>query len=192
MKFNIFAIILSATVLIQYVACDIIAYSRLTADVMEEFRDLPAHFGPSTSSSGSKYLAVAGFPIQGCTKMNPPVRENNTSSFGYVVIIARYNCSFEEKVRNAQNAGFDAVIVFNVGSNELEQMSAKNSDDIVIPSVFVGEQTGHLLMYSYVNNVEYGILINDDLPFNINTHLIIPFSIVVGLCFVTMVSQILR
>lgn len=30
---------------------------------------------------------------------------------------------------------------------------------------------------------------NDDYPFNINTHLIIPFCIVVGLCFVIMVSQ---
>lgn len=32
-------------------------------------------------------------------------------------------------------------------------------------------------------------MLNDDFPFNINTHLIIPFCIVVGLCFVIMVSH---
>lgn len=67
-------------------------------------------------------------------------------------------------------------------------MSAKNSDDIVIPSVFVGENTGKLLLISFANYSDFAVIINDDLPFNINTHLIIPFSIVVGLCFITMVS----
>lgn len=33
-------------------------------------------------------------------------------------------------------------------------------------------------------------MLNDDFPFNINTHLIIPFCIVVGLCFIIMVSHI--
>lgn len=34
----------------------------------------------------------------------------------------------------------------------------------------------------------YVLVLNDDLPFNINTHLILPFSIVVGLCFVIMIG----
>lgn len=68
-----------------------------------------------------------------------------------------------------------------------EQMSAKHDKDIVIPSVFVGENSGRLLVMGFANYSEFAVIINDDLPFNINTHLIIPFSIVVGLCFITMV-----
>lgn len=67
-------------------------------------------------------------------------------------------------------------------------MSAKNADDIMIPSVFVGESTGRLLQQNYVYADGFTLLLNDDLPFNINTHLILPFSIVVGLCFFIMIG----
>ena len=36
-----------------------------------------------------------------------------------LINFSRYNCSFEDKIRNAQKAGFAAVIVHNVGSNDL-------------------------------------------------------------------------
>jgi E3 ubiquitin-protein ligase RNF13 len=98
------------------------------------------------------------------------------------------NCSFEEKVRNAQHAGFDAAIVHNVGSNELEQMSAENGGDIYIPSIFVGETTGTIIRENYLYTEGFALLINDELPFNINTHLILPFTIVVGLCFFIMIG----
>lgn len=109
-------------------------------------------------------------------------------------------------MRNAQNASFDGVIVYNKLSNELEIMSAADDSDIFIPSVFVGKSAGNIILDDYLysngnaplcpcdNQTNYFILgfalvLNDDFPFNINTHLIIPFCIVVGLCFVIMVSQ---
>lgn len=44
----------------------------------------------------------------------------------------------------------------------------------------------------YPLNPEFFLILNDDFPFNINTHLIIPFCIVIGMCFVIMVSIIGR
>lgn len=67
-------------------------------------------------------------------------------------------------------------------------MSAKNDDGITIPSVFVGETTGKILMINYQYQDGFVLVINDELPFNINTHLILPFSIVVGLCFIIMIG----
>lgn len=75
----------------------------------------------------------------------------------------------------------------------LEPMSAKDSIGILIPSVFVSDITGVVIKDNYLYNQQYFVLINDDLPFNINTHLLLPFAIVVGICFliivIFMVSQ---
>lgn len=67
-----------------------------------------------------------------------------------------------------------------------EPMSAKDPLGILIPSVFVSDVTGVLIKEHYLYNQLYFILINDDLPFNINTHLLLPFAIVVGICFLVM------
>lgn len=66
-------------------------------------------------------------------------------------------------------------------------MSAKDPMGITIPSVFVSEITGLILKQNYLYDHLYFVLINDDLPFNINTHLLLPFAVVVGLCFLAMV-----
>jgi E3 ubiquitin-protein ligase RNF13 len=66
-------------------------------------------------------------------------------------------------------------------------MSAKNSEGIFIPSVFVGEEAGMVLKEDYQYEDGYFVVINDEVPFNINTHLLLPFAIVVGICFLVMV-----
>lgn len=170
---------------------DILVYQQ--DQLLEEFRDFPATFGGDIPESGIKVRAVRAVPYDGCSEMvGPP--ENVTSMGGpigvptrFAVIIARYNCSFEEKVRNAQKAGYVAVIVHNVGSNDLERMSANHAEDIIIPSVFIGESNGIYIIESFLYPLPYALIITDDIPFNINNNLIIPFAIVVGLCFIIMV-----
>jgi len=49
--------------------------------------------------------------------------------------------------------------------------------------------TAIVLSNLYSLNPEFFLILNDDFPFNINTHLIIPFCIVIGMCFVIMVSN---
>lgn len=57
------------------------------------------------------------------------------------------HCTFERKVRNAQTAGFGAVIIYNhPGDDELEAMQGDgNSTDINISAVFIGGSDGESL-----------------------------------------------
>lgn len=180
-------LLLSVFLLSKSAKGDILVYQQ--DQLLEEFRDFPATFGGDIPESGIKVRAVRAVPYDGCSEMvGPP---ENVTAIGvpvrFAVIIARYNCSFEEKVRNAQRAGYVAVIVHNVGSNDLERMSANHAEDIVIPSVFIGESNGVYIIESFLYPLPYALIITDDIPFNINNNLIIPFAIVVGLCFIIMV-----
>lgn len=86
----------------------------------------------------------------------------------------------------AQNASYDGAVIHNVGSDALEPMSAKSKDGIYIPAVFVSSTTGQQLRELYCNDA-YFVIINSEMPFNINTHLLLPFAIVVGICFIVMI-----
>ena len=72
----------------------------------------------------------------------------------------------------------------------VEPMSAKDSTNVTIPSVFVSEFTGSFLKDVYSYDEGYFVLIND-LPLN-STHLLLPFAIVVGICFLVMVIFMVR
>ncbi|XP_067615486.1 E3 ubiquitin-protein ligase Godzilla isoform X2 [Eurosta solidaginis] len=174
----------------QQVAGHILVYKKLNSVLIEQYNDLPAQFGPSLPANGIKVFSVPAEEKHACA----PVAEPPRVGFAYpknakfVAIIERgggANCTFEKKVRNAQAAGFDAVVVYNNDGDDLEQMSAKNSSGIYIPAVFVGQTTGIALVSFFT--AEIILVINDELPFNINTQLILPFSILIGLCFLIMI-----
>ncbi|XP_075980307.1 godzilla E3 ubiquitin protein ligase [Anticarsia gemmatalis] len=168
--------------LLTTVYANIIVYTQEPPHtIIEEFRDMPASFGNDLPPEGLRGFLVAGEPADGCSALaKPPTVENFTGK--WIVLIARYNCSFEVKVRNAQSAGYDCAIVHNVNSSDLETMSAKDPDGIEIPSVFVSDLAGLMLAEEYLYTSGFYIMVNGDLPFNINTHLLLPFAIVVVLC----------
>lgn len=164
---------------------NIIVYTEDVPHIItEEFRDMPASFGPELPPDGLRGFLVVGKPEDGCSPLAKPPVDTDNFTGKWIVLVARYNCSFEVKVRNAQAAGFDCAIVHNVNSSELETMSAKNPDGITIPSVFVSELAGEILGEEYIYTNRYYIMVNGDLPFNINTHLLLPFAIVVVLCLI--------
>ena len=65
-------------------------------------------------------------------------------------------------------------------------MNAEDPSGIYIPSFFVSDFAGYTLREHYAFPNRFYIYINDDIPFNINTHLLLPFAIVVGICFIIM------
>lgn len=60
-------------------------------------------------------------PPDACKPIRPPPNSSEVPNFTgrWAVLIRRYGCNFEVKVRHAQNASFDIAIVHNVNSSEL-------------------------------------------------------------------------
>uniref|UniRef100_A0A1B6FH30 RING-type domain-containing protein n=1 Tax=Cuerna arida TaxID=1464854 RepID=A0A1B6FH30_9HEMI len=171
------------------VTADITVLSRKTHTELDvEFRDVPAKFGMSIPPEGLKAFLVYAEPGDGCSQMVPANFSVPNFTGRWAVLIKRYNCTFEEKVRNAQAAHYNIVIVHNVNSSELEPMSANNPQGIHVAAVFVSENTGLILKDRYLYNNGYYIIVDNDSPFDFNTHLLFPFAIVVGICFCTMLG----
>ena len=52
-------------------------------------------------------------PLNGCSPLKNDFGLNKTTNGIRFVLIIRGECAFEDKVRNAQNAGFRAAIVYD-------------------------------------------------------------------------------
>ncbi|XP_030563744.1 E3 ubiquitin-protein ligase RNF13 [Drosophila novamexicana] len=166
----------------------VLVYRRTTTQLIEEFNDLPATFGPPIVGNNLRVFVVPHETnnAYGCNNLRPPPRTGYPIGAKFVAIVSRGgDCTFERKVRVAQNATYYAVIIYNNEGDELEQMTANNASGIHIASVFVGLTTGKTLLSFFTPEVV--LIINDELPFNINTQLILPFSILIALCFLIMI-----
>jgi hypothetical protein len=63
------------------------------------------------------------------------------------------DCTFAQKVLNAQRAGFNAAIIYNVDSDDLIVMNGGQiGSQVNIPSVFVGVTAGEYLVNIYAYN----------------------------------------
>ncbi|KAF4014732.1 hypothetical protein G4228_006730, partial [Cervus hanglu yarkandensis] len=105
-----------------------------------DFEDLPALFGAPLAPGGMRGYLMEAKPANACHPIQGPLPGNG--SLGAIVLIRRYDCTFDLKVLHAQRAGFEAAIVHNVRSDDLVRMAHVYEDlrqQIAIPSVFVGE-----------------------------------------------------
>lgn len=167
---------------------DVIVITQKTNYTVDVFADLPASFGTTLPSFGLKGFVVMSSPANACSSIEPPpqIYKNNSENVGgtkWFVLIRRFDCSFVDKVRNAQAAGYVAAIIHNVGSNVIEPMAGDgDSDDINISAIFIGQDDGLMIKDHYQYDMGYKLIITNELPFNINSYLL-PFAIVVSICF---------
>jgi PKD repeat protein len=107
-----------------------------------------ANFGPCEyDATGNAVLAV---PSRGCTALT-----NAAAVAGKIAIIDRggstasFNCTFQLKVKNAQDAGaIGVIIVDSVPGNTLTtggMAASGNPNAITIPSIFVTKDYGNIL-----------------------------------------------
>eukprot|EP00899_Mesostigma_viride_P012086 jgi/Mesvir1/20879/Mv07957-RA.1 len=131
------------------------------------FFDAEATFGSAITPGGIEGVLIEANPLDACAPL-----QNSDESLGWVpdrdqgvvsgptmagplfnrgtwfALVIRGSCSFEQKVLNAQNAGADAVIVFdNERNRELIRMAGRNVADIIIPAVFVDNRAGRQLQF---------------------------------------------
>lgn len=130
--------------------------------------------------------------MHGCSKLEPPPPSPPDENTKFVVLMARHNCTFFEKVQNAEKAGYKAAIVYNTDSNDLVEMSGDSDslDDVKIPSMFIGLEDAMEIRQFYLYDpvmLDFMLVLNRNLPFHINTPLLWAFVAVVVICFLSMI-----
>ncbi|CAM8877603.1 unnamed protein product [Rhodiola kirilowii] len=108
------------------------------------FDDIEANFAPSVKASGETGVLYLARPVDACSQLidTADMYANTTSPF---VLIIRGGCSFEDKVRRAQTAGFKAAIIYDDEDGGILVAMAGNSAGIKIHAVFVAKSSGEVL-----------------------------------------------
>jgi hypothetical protein len=120
---------------------------KVLGDSEQEFSVGFASFGPEfknfeTFEAG---LAIAD-PILACSALN-----NADDVRDRIVLVKRGTCYFEEKVRNAENAGALMVIVINSEESGVVNMaSSQRGISVSIPAVSISKSDGQLLIDALV------------------------------------------
>ncbi|KAI3464390.1 hypothetical protein Pfo_021053 [Paulownia fortunei] len=122
------------------------------------FDDIEANFAPSVKGSGMCGTLYLADPLDACSPLtNKVVPIMNHTKFPFVMI-TRGGCSFDDKVRRAQAAGFKAAIVYDNENGDLVAM-AGNSAGVKIHAVFVSKASGETLAkYAGATDVELWIV----------------------------------
>ncbi|KAL1831103.1 receptor homology region, transmembrane domain- and RING domain-containing protein 2 [Daucus carota subsp. sativus] len=130
----------------------------MTNNATLSFQDIEANFSPSIKGSGECGTLYKADPLDACSPLKnivPKIKEGGLSLFALIV---RGGCSFEDKVRRAQIAGFKAAIVYDNEDGDLVAM-AGNSAGIRIHAVFISKASGQLLTkYIGATNMELWII----------------------------------
>ncbi|XP_068314460.1 receptor homology region, transmembrane domain- and RING domain-containing protein 2-like isoform X2 [Pyrus communis] len=127
-------------------------------NVTLSFDDKEATFAPEVKGSGECGVLYLAEPPDACSTLTNQVEQGTNYSSPFVLIV-RGGCSFEDKVRRAQKAGFKAAIIYdNEDSNILVSM-AGSSAGIKIYAVFVSKTSGELLKkYTGLTNMELWLI----------------------------------
>lgn len=107
------------------------------------FLDSPAKFSARINSSGICGALLVADPLDACSSLVSSVFQFDHVKFALIV---RGNCSFLEKVRNAQLAGFDGAIVFDDQVEKNLISMTGSPEGIWIPAVFISNEAGETLM----------------------------------------------
>ncbi|GFP81297.1 receptor homology region transmembrane domain-and ring domain-containing protein 2 [Phtheirospermum japonicum] len=126
----------------------------MSSQVNLSFEDIEANFAPSVKGSGKCGMLNLAEPLDACSPLtNKIVLDMNDTRYPFVLIV-RGGCSFVDKVRRAQDAGFKAAIVYNNDNSDLVAM-AGHSSAITINAVFVTKVAGEILAkYAGADDIE--------------------------------------
>ncbi|KAA8546310.1 hypothetical protein F0562_002951 [Nyssa sinensis] len=108
------------------------------------FDDIEANFTPDVKGSGKCGTLYLAKPLDACSPLDNKVDSPEEGIHAPFALIIRGGCSFEDKVRRAQSAGFKAAIVYDNEDGDLVAM-AGNSAGIKIYAVFISKASGEVL-----------------------------------------------
>ncbi|KAM1479656.1 hypothetical protein ACFX2I_026905 [Malus domestica] len=105
--------------------------------------DLPAKYAVAVGGSEICGALLVADPLDACLPLRYGFRSNETDITRFA-LVERGECTFEDKVQHAQNAGFHAVIVYDNRREKLVHMTI-NSKNVTIRAVFVSKASGEML-----------------------------------------------
>ncbi len=119
-----------------------------------------AQFGPALTATGVTANVQLASVITGCTALPAG------SLAGKIGLIERggsTSCTFSVKVKNAQNAGAVAAIIYNnaTATNFLSVMGGTDAT-VTIPSVFIGNAEGEYIKSQLSANTVVNVTLKDD------------------------------
>ncbi|KAG8086602.1 hypothetical protein GUJ93_ZPchr0010g7204 [Zizania palustris] len=137
----------------QLGACNVVL---MTNNMTLSFQDVEATFTPAVKDSGVNGAVYAVEPLDACSPLKKKAVDGSASPFALII---RGGCQFDDKVRNAQNAGFKAAIVYDNEDRGVLVSMAGSSSGINIYAVFVSKASGEVLnKYSGQSDVELWII----------------------------------
>ncbi|KAF8668276.1 hypothetical protein HU200_052331 [Digitaria exilis] len=137
----------------QLGACNVVLMANNTT---LSFDDVEATFTPAMKGSGLNGVLYAAEPLDACSPLTTKAAKGAASPFALVI---RGGCQFDDKVRNAQNAGFKAAIVYDDEDNGVLVSMAGSSSGVHIYAVFISKASGEVLKkYSGQTEAELWIL----------------------------------
>ncbi|KAJ4963808.1 hypothetical protein NE237_023747 [Protea cynaroides] len=127
-------------------------------NVTLSFDEIEANFAPTVKGSGESGILNVAEPLDACSPLSNKVDTGRGANASFVLII-RGGCTFEHKVRTAQDAGFKAAIVYDNEDNGALIAMAGSSTGIKIHAVFISKASGEALkMYAGLPNMELWII----------------------------------
>ncbi|AQK51213.1 Receptor homology region transmembrane domain- and RING domain-containing protein 2 [Zea mays] len=118
--------------------------------------DVEATFTPAVEGSGVSGVLYAVEPKDACSPLRAKAIQGSVSPFALII---RGGCQFDDKIRNAQNAGFKAAVVYNNEDNDILVSMAGSSLGVQIYAVFISKASGEeLKKYSGQTDAELWII----------------------------------
>ncbi|XP_047080987.1 receptor homology region, transmembrane domain- and RING domain-containing protein 1-like [Lolium rigidum] len=120
------------------------------------FDDVEANFAPGVKGSGVNGIVYTAEPLNACGALTNKAVKGPPSPFALII---RGGCTFDEKVKNAQDAGFKAAIVYDNENSGVLVSMAGSSSGIQIYAVFISKVSGEVLKkFSGSTDVEVWII----------------------------------
>ncbi len=136
--------------------------------IAQSFSAGTASFGPPLSSPGVTANVVQALDAadgvgpsttDGCSALSNPAAIS-----GRIAFIDRGDCTFVEKVRNAQNAGAVGAVIANNVSNPLTVQMGGSDPSITIPSLMVSQANGTTIRNQFGAGVNATMLLDPSVP----------------------------
>lgn len=128
----------------------------ISKNVSIAFDDVEATFATAIKGSGERGVLHVAEPLDACTPLKNKIAEDPFPPF---VLIIRGGCTFDDKVRSAQDTGFKAAIIYDSMNSAFPVAMAGNSTGIHIHAVFVSKASGETLKkYAGRTDIELWII----------------------------------